>query len=80
MILHKAGNRFAWLQKLRTYMPKRFNPDVREATDIIFSVMVIFMITCIGSMLLICFFFEMDRRLSSPPVQPRSDAAATPTR
>ncbi len=65
MILHKRENR-ALLQTLRTYFLTIFNPGMREAADVVFSVMVIFMVTCIGSMLLICLFFEMDRRSFTP--------------
>ncbi|MBW4583086.1 MAG: hypothetical protein KME42_26255 [Tildeniella nuda ZEHNDER 1965/U140] len=68
MIFHKAENQINLIQKLRTYFPDLFKTEAREAADVVFSVMLIFMLTCIGSMLLICFFFEMDRR--SPPPQP----------
>ena len=81
MILYKAEKHFAWMQKLQTSVLKCFSPEVREATDIIFSVMVIFMITCIGSMLIICFFFEMDRRSSTAPAQQAlPNAADAPAR
>lgn len=76
MILHKAENQINLLQKLRTYFPDLFKTEAREAADIVFSVMLIFMLTCIGSMLLICFFFEMDRR--SPLPQPAVQQSLSP--
>ena len=78
MVLHKAKTQLTLMQKLRAYLPNRLKAEVREATDIVFSVMVIFMLTCVGSMLLICFFFEMERR--SPTPQPTAPQPTTQQR
>jgi hypothetical protein len=51
------------MKKLRAYCPNLFNKD---AIDLVFGAMLIFMLTCIGSMLIICFFFELEKRIPSP--------------
>jgi hypothetical protein len=48
-----------FIKKVRGYGSTPFDKD---AIDLVFSLMLLFMLTCVGSMLMICFFFEMDKR------------------
>ena len=79
MVLPKAKSQPIVIQKLRTFLPNLLKAEVREATDIVFSVLLIFMLTCVGSMLLICFCFEMERRslTSQPAAQPNLPSTAS---
>ena len=81
MIFHKAGVRLSLRQRIRAYFPDLFSARTREAADIAFSVLVSFMLTSIGAMLLICFCFEMERRSSTPQpvVQQPLPSAANPS-
>ncbi|MBE9224641.1 hypothetical protein IQ264_04040 [Phormidium sp. LEGE 05292] len=47
------------VKKLRVYYSKLFDKDVVE---LVFTFILLFMTTCIGSMLMICFFWEMEKR------------------
>jgi hypothetical protein len=47
------------MKKIQDYGSTFFN---KEAIDLVFSLMLLFMLTCIGSMLMICFFFEMEKK------------------
>ena len=61
----------AWksVDKLRTYYSMLFNTKTKDAVELVFTIMFLFMLTCIGSMTLICVLFEMERRSSQ--MEPR---------
>lgn len=61
----------AWksVDKLRTYYSMLFNTKTKDAVELVFTILFLFMLTCIGSMTLICVFFEMERRSSQ--MEPR---------
>lgn len=56
-------------EKLPTYFSRLFNTETKDAFELVFTGMFLFMLTCVGSMTLICVLFEMERR--SSPMQPR---------
>jgi hypothetical protein len=47
------------IKKLQVYC---FNLFSRDAIDHVFSIMMTFILTCIGAMLIITFFFAMEKR------------------
>jgi hypothetical protein len=47
------------VKKLQVHCSNLFNKDTVE---LVFTVMLILILTSIGSMLMICFFFEMEKR------------------
>jgi hypothetical protein len=50
------------VKKLQVHCSSLFDKDTKDAVELVFSIMTIFMLTCLGSMLMLCFFFEMDKR------------------
>jgi hypothetical protein len=45
----------------------------KDTVELVFTVMLIFMLTCIGSMLMICFFFEMEKREMNQQSLPQTE-------
>ena len=60
-------NRFYCLQKLRLRSINLLAAQTKDAIDLVFSALFLLSLTSIGSMLLICFFFEMERRSPLAP-------------
>lgn len=57
-----------------------FKTTTKDAVELVFGGMLLFMLTCIGSMALICFFFEMERRSSTPHPEIQPSLLSSPTR
>lgn len=58
-----------WVKKLQIRCSNLFNKDTVE---LVFTLMLIFMLTCIGSMLMICFVFEMEKRENNKQLLPKT--------
>lgn len=67
------------VEKLRTYFSMLVNTETKDAVELVFTGMFLFMLTCIGSMTLICVLFEIERRSSQiqPRIQPSSPLSQT---
>lgn len=50
------------IKRLCAYCSTLYKAQTRETVDLVFFALLIFTLTCIGSMLMICFFFEMEKR------------------
>jgi hypothetical protein len=59
------------VRKLQVHYSNLFGKD---AVELVFTIIFIFMLTCIGSMLMICFFFEMDKREKDQQSLPQTEA------
>ncbi len=69
-------------EKLRTYFSKLFrlfNTETKDAVELVFTGIFLFMLTCIGSMTLICVLFEMERRSSLMQPRIQSSLPLSPT-
>jgi hypothetical protein len=62
------------IKKVRTYCTNLLKAKTQDTSDLVFSVMMIIMVTCIGSMVMLCFFFEMEQRSPSPHRQPQQSS------
>ena len=71
-------NAIKQMKRLQDYCSKRFNRKTKDEIALVFSILLIFMTTCIGSMLLICFFFTMEKREMKhvPPPQTKSQRSS----
>lgn len=58
------------VKKLQVQCSNLFDKD---AVELVFTTMFIFMLTCIGSMLMICFFFEMEKREMNQQSLPQTE-------
>jgi serine/threonine protein kinase len=58
------------MKKLQVRCSNLFDKD---AVELVFTIMLIFMLTCIGSMLMICFFFEMEKRAMDQQSLPQTE-------
>jgi hypothetical protein len=64
------------VKKLQAHCSNLFDKD---AVELVFTTMLIFMLTCIGSMLMICFFFEMEKREMDQQSLPQTEVQSPST-
>ncbi len=66
----------SFIKKLWIHRSNLLNKD---AINLVLSMALIFMLTCIGSMLILCFFFEIEKWSLSPTTEPqRTSDSPTP--
>jgi len=71
-----TSNRYTFrLKKFKAVCSNFFN---RDAVDLIFSTMLLFAVTCLGSMLMICYFFELEKRLPPQSEKHQVSSFSTP--
>jgi hypothetical protein len=67
----QTRNHTHWFEKLRANCLNLLTAEAKDIVELVFSVLLIFMLTCVGAMLMICFFFEVERK--SPHSQRLND-------